>query len=139
MNVIQFKLSNNDELLCEVVEEPDEDEVNLIVRNALQIITYDDPREGVRMYSFRPWMIYQDQESFLQLLNMNHIIGEAKPSEMLLVQYRKALENEQANSKAKEEEITERLDAIRSAIQEVLSSVDSAGSNIISFDRRKLH
>lgn len=139
MNVIQFKLSNNDELICEVVEEPGEEDVNLIVRNALQIITYDDPGEGIRMYSFRPWMIYQDQESFLQLLNMNHIIGEAKPSDMLLAQYRKALDNEQKNSKAKEEEINERMEQIREAIRDALSLDSDQASNVISFNKKRLH
>ena len=139
MNVIQFKLTNNDELICEVIEEPGEEEINLIVRNALQIITYDDPEKGVRMYSFRPWMIYQDQESFLQLLNMNHIIGEAKPSDMLLAQYKKALQNEQENSKAKEEETNDRLEAIREAIRDVLGSDSDDASNVISFDKKKLH
>lgn len=137
-NILQFKMSNNDELICEVIEEPAEEDVMMVVRNALQILTHDDPQNNVRMYSFRPWMVYQDQEAFLQLLNVNHILGEAKPSEAMVAQYKHALQNEQSHSKVEDDEINERREVIREAIRAILDDSDEH-SNIISFDRSKLH
>lgn len=47
----QFKLSNGDELIAEIVDEPNQDdEVNLVVRDAMQISRVDDREEGYRYY-----------------------------------------------------------------------------------------
>jgi hypothetical protein len=138
MSIIQFKMSNDDELICEVIEEPAEEDVMMVVRNALQILTHDDPQNNVRMYSFRPWMTYQDKEDFLQLLNVNHILGEAKPSEAMIHQYKHALQNEQSHSKVEDDEINERREQIHQAIRSILNDSDQP-NNIISFDRSKLH
>ena len=66
----QFKLSNGDELIAEIVDEPNQDdEVNLVVRDAMQISRVDDREEGYRYYMFKPWMTYQIKEGYFQLLN----------------------------------------------------------------------
>jgi len=55
----QFKLTNNDEIICEVVEwnEPDTQDASIIIRSCMKVILMEDFSRGVRFYAFRPWFI----------------------------------------------------------------------------------
>ena len=90
MSYTQFKLSSGEEIIAEVIDEPEGDDYNIVIRRAMIIHKVED-KQNIRYYSFRPWMTYQLDKDYLQLLNYNHIIGEAKPDELLLEQYMKAL------------------------------------------------
>ena len=144
MNPIHFKLVNGDEILCEVLEEPSGEDLNLVIRNALKIVTVDKHEQGYRYYSFRPWMVYQDRQDYFQLLNYNHIIGEAKPNHLLEEQYKVALDNEQQVADAREsddgEEDTE-YEEVKARLLKLLNDGDSVDSesNIIYLDKDKLH
>lgn len=142
----QFKLSNGDELIAEIVDEPNQDdEVNLVVRDAMQISRVDDREEGYRYYMFKPWMTYQIKEGYFQLLNYTHIIGEAKPEPIMFGQYRKALEMETDVQKKRDADLKE----ARLEVEEIIkqTEMDLSGdsddgetlTNIIRFDRTKLH
>ena len=55
MNAIkQFKLTNDDEIICEVVQWDSEEESTMIIRGAMRIVTMEDFSRGVRLYAFRP-------------------------------------------------------------------------------------
>ena len=89
----QFKLTNGDEILCEVVQWHNEEELELVIRKPMKL-QYGDSKDGnVRYYAFRPWMVYQEQESDLLVLLAKHVIAIAIPIEPLLVQYRAAVSN----------------------------------------------
>ena len=92
--VKQFKLSNGDEIVCDVVEWPDYDQdvSDIVIRNAFQLIGYGPNKEGISYYQFKPWMVYQDDPAFVQVLNNNHIIAEANPPEELLEQFVRILQ-----------------------------------------------
>ena len=136
MNAIQFKLTNGDEILCEVIQEPIDDEINLIVRNAMKIITIDRHEEGYRFYSFRPWMVYQDREDHLQLINYTHIVGEAKPHKQLYDQYKLAIEQERKLTSGRDGD-----DSTEDDRQKFYESLEEAElDNVIKFkDKDKLH
>lgn len=139
----QFKLSNNDEIIAEVVSEPDDDDVNLVIRKAMMLVKVES-QDGYRYYSFRPWMTYQTDKLYLQLLNITHIIGEAKPDKGLLEQYFKAVEAETSSS-ASEEDIDSLLEEIikratEEQAEENLRGDSDEPSNVIRFiDKKKLH
>lgn len=83
----QFKLTNDDEIICEVVEWDDEESSNIIVRRALKIINVEDFAKGVRFFAFRPWMLFNDNPDELQTINSVHIIGEINPADQVIHRY----------------------------------------------------
>jgi len=89
MSYTQFRLTSGEELIAEVLQEPEGEDYNIVVRKAMVIIRAE-AGDGTRMYTFRPWMTYQMSDSYMQLLNYNHIVGEAKPDHHLLEQFQKA-------------------------------------------------
>jgi len=55
MTIKQFKLTNNEEVICEVVEWDTNDEVgDILVKKALRIIGVEDYQKGWRFFAFRP-------------------------------------------------------------------------------------
>tara|TARA_B100000575_G_scaffold198317_1_gene160451 strand:+ start:254 stop:736 length:483 start_codon:yes stop_codon:yes gene_type:complete len=89
----QFKLSNDDEILCEVIQHATDDNSAMIVRGVVKIIVAEDFRRGMRLYAFRPWMGFADDPAILQTLNSNHVIGEVTPVAEIVKQYKKTVTN----------------------------------------------
>ena len=87
MTIKQFKLTNDDEIICEVVQWDEPDNTAMVIRGAMRIILIEDHKRGVRFYSFRPWMGFTDDPTILQTLNAAHIIGEVSPSEEIIQHY----------------------------------------------------
>lgn len=90
METKQFKLTNNDEIICEVIKWTDEGDV--LVRSAMRIVQGEDPYKGVRFYYFRPFMVFQDK--LPQRINASHIIAEADPTEEMMEHYAGAINDE---------------------------------------------
>lgn len=143
----QFKLTNGDELVCEVIEWPDEEEDSrdIVVRNAYKIIAIEHDPEGNRYYGFRPWMIYQHDPEMIQLINGYHVVGEANPGPKVLEYYFQALKHENEDNEAVQRQVDEymaKLKAILEAamIQKAENISDSDGdSKIIKFPKGRLH
>lgn len=144
----QFKLSNGDELIAQIIDRT-EDDTNIVVRNAMKIVTLENPESGYRYYSFRPWMVYQDDPTMMQLINQTHIVGEAMPNVLLLEQYNKAVELEEVSSKERKEEVDRKLKDIEDSIRKALEEMDGAKDHLVDSDEppnptiipfnRKLH
>lgn len=86
-SIKQFKLTNDEEIICEVLEWDNEETSALIVRAALRIIQGIDVEKGMRFYTFRPWMGYVTDPNELHTLNSAHIIGEVNPNKDLMKLY----------------------------------------------------
>lgn len=145
----QFKLTNGDELVCELVTSAEEDSTaDVIVRRAMRIVVTDDLEENIRYYTLKPWMSFMDDTLELIALNSVHIVGEAKPSDTIMIHYAAALADADKYNKIKQtgitlEEIQEKLkdlteeemDAFLSSKFEELenSGSDSSSANIIQF------
>jgi hypothetical protein len=84
----QFKLTNDDEIICEVVEWDNEDTSNIVVRRALKLINVEDFSKGIRFFAFRPWMLFNDDPDEFQSINAVHIIGEINPSDDVVKRYK---------------------------------------------------
>ena len=145
----QFKLSNGEELVVEVVDWPDpkEEEWQIIAKNAMKVVSYEDPREGFRYYAFRPWIIYSKNDTLITISDA-HIVGEAIPSKEVKDQYYKALkleedmENATKNVKDKKKSAVDILNdfADKLASSKLVIDKDSSGpDNVINFPKDKLH
>lgn len=79
----QLKLVSGEEIICEIIEETDDD---LIVRAplAIQFQTNDD---STRMWTFRLFMCYQDDPERFVLVKIDKIMGIANPIHELVRQY----------------------------------------------------
>jgi hypothetical protein len=100
MNLKQFKLTNNDEIICEVVEDTDH---GILIRKVLKVIATDDFERNVRYYAFRPWLSFQDDFDELSVLNIGHIIGETTPSNTIAVHFKGAMDDVEKAKKFKRE------------------------------------
>ena len=134
-SIRQFKLTNGDEIVCDVVEWPDvDDEHNgLVVRNAYKIFMLNtlNPTEN-RYYQFRPWLVYQDNKEFFQIINADHIVAEATPADELLVHYYRII-----NDIDDDENIEDKIDKLKEILNEFISENDSDSGNLIKFPGKK--
>lgn len=106
----QFKMSNDDEVICEVLEWNNEENDALIVRSAMKLVNVEDFEKGIRFYAFRPWMVYIDDPDVLHTVNAHHIISEVDPSDEIITQYKKAIKELKNNIKLKRKKPSASLD-----------------------------
>tara|TARA_Y100000814_G_C12135141_1_gene335465 strand:- start:9 stop:485 length:477 start_codon:yes stop_codon:yes gene_type:complete len=91
MKVKQFKLTNNEEIVCEVKQWHDEETDEIIVKNALKVVGVEDYSRGIRYFALRPWMSFQDDPQCLHALNASHIIVTSTPNESMMKYYNTCL------------------------------------------------
>lgn len=142
----QFKLTNGEELICELVASGDEDSTaDVIIRRAMKIVVSDDLEENIRYYTLKPWMSFMDDTQELVALNSVHIVGEAKPSESMMIHYASGLADADKYNKVKQTGLSlkeiedklkelseEEMDAfLQTKFDEI--AADSDISNIIKF------
>lgn len=147
MNLKQFKLTNGDEIICEVIEDA-ANEGSLVIRKALKINSAEDYENNVRYYSFRPLVSFQDNFDELVIVNVGHIITESLPSKTLVMHYSGAVKEVERSQEGKgefnldeiiadiqdmtEEEVKE---YIKYQLREQQEFVDDSGtSNVIQFN-----
>lgn len=108
----QFKMSNDDDIICEVLEWNNEENDALIVRSVLKVVNVEDFEKGIRFYAFRPWMVFMDDPDELHTINSHHIISEVTPSADIISQYIKALMELKENIRLKKKKPSASLDDI---------------------------
>ncbi len=141
MEIKQFKLSSGEEVICEVLEWPntEEEEVDIVVRNVFRIVAIEQSVSGNRYYTFKPWMVFQDEADMFQLINHGHVIGEANPSEKLLEQYFIACRGETSeDSETARADIEKRLENYINNLRNIISGQaqdgnDSGDDKVIKF------
>lgn len=121
-NIKQIRLSSGEEIVCEVVENLEEE---LIVRYAFSIVKFDASID-LTYYMFKPFMVYQDSPLGLVIISVFHIMAIATPTQKMLDQYTYAVE-----TLKKEEDSAEDT--------QISYAFDSGSSNVIRFDRSKIH
>jgi ribosome-binding protein aMBF1 (putative translation factor) len=88
MEIKQLKLSNGEEVLCKVVSE---DEQDIVVKDALMIVCRISDMDNTRYYTFRPFMVYQDEEDDLIVIRTDKLVAYANPTEELVKEYYAAI------------------------------------------------
>ena len=84
-NVKQFILTNGQEIICDVIEWAEENFSEIVVRNCMEIVWIHE--KDTRIYMFKPWMHYQESGEDLIVVNSEHIVSTAAPTEGLAHQY----------------------------------------------------
>ena len=156
----QFKLTNDDEIICEVLQWDNEESSDMIIRGTLRIINVEDFTKGVRFYAFRPWMIFSEDPESLHTLNSAHIIAETNPSKELLNHYAQSLSEIVKQLKSKRRKKAMSLDDVAAKIdeldedefdrylEEALEDMDDPldfcgdsdkGSNVVEFKPKNYH
>jgi hypothetical protein len=135
-NVKQLKIADGSEIICEIMEELEED---IVVRGAFRIARVDLDQER-SYYMFKPWMTYVEESDHFITINLYHLIAATVPSKDILDQYENAIEK---ISEAVSER-NDNLDEIpEEEIKEKLSLTnDSEVDNVLKFnfiDKTKLH
>ena len=136
----QMKLTNGDEIICEVIDWESEEGPAIVVRNAFRIITVDR-QNGLRYHIFRPLMVMQIEDEFFQTLNTDHIIDEATPSKEFVKEYYNALKIETDEETDVDEKMEEYMKKITDMLDAKELEPDSdVGNKVIRFPgRNKLH
>lgn len=111
----QIRLSTGDEILCEVIEDG---EFEVIIRNSLKLI--QRTHNGMKFYTFKNFMVYQDRPDSIQIIRADHVVSYANPPEDLVEEWRRGLQEMYAHG----EEV---------AIPDELDFLDSGADNIIPF------
>lgn len=100
----QFKLSNGEEIICEVLEWNSDGDPTIVVRHAFRLVTVEDPRVGFRYFTFRPWMTYMNEPEKEVILNSGNIIGETTPTGKLAENYELTVQAAYESAQEPEEE-----------------------------------
>ena len=132
-NVKQMKIADGSEIICEVMEELEED---IVVRGAFRIARVDLDQER-SYYMFKPWMTYVEESDHFITINLYHLIAATIPSKDILEQYENAIEK---ISEAVEERDGPNID--ESPKEELNLTPDSDTDNVLKFnfiDKTKLH
>ena len=135
----QFKLSNGDEIIVNVLQEPEGEDINIVIKDAMMIVRSEEVDSGFRYYSLRPWMSFQLNSDYFQLLNYSHIVGEAKPDKQLVIQYEKAIENEMGPTREDDEQEIEMLKSLYRNATDEEEDLDAEDNIVPLFDKDKLH
>ena len=125
MQLRQFKLTNGEEIVCEVVVWPSDDIEEIVAKKCLKILVQEDYETNTRYYSFKPWLVFADNPDDLCTINPYHIVGEANPSKELIKHWSSTIKAFEEDT-PKENRLTEEendildkvLDKIRGEIEE---------------------
>lgn len=150
--IMQFKMTNGEEIICQVLEYPEEDDTDYVVKDALSMITRTVGTSHTK-YMFKPWFTMAEREDQYISIAKDHIVACVSPNTALYSEYRKARREMHLNSRARpqtEEQIIadsknqydKMHDEIMSLIDEMerRSKIDipdlndsDSGSNVIKF------
>jgi len=87
-SIKQLKLTNGEEILCEVLDEAQE---SICINNALMLAS-NTAKDGSKFFTFRNFMTYQDTPMNVIMLMTDKIMSIALPSSDMIEQYEIALE-----------------------------------------------
>ncbi len=91
-NYRQMKLVSGEEIICEVVFWPDdnddEGDQTMVIRQAAELQCHEDIQEQIRWYVFRPYMMYISEKDQYITINGNSITSITRPHQDMMKQYR---------------------------------------------------
>jgi len=143
-------MTNGEEIICQVLEYPEEGDTDYVVKDALSMITKTVGTSHTK-YMFKPWFTMAEREDQYISIAKDHIVACVSPNTTLYSEYRKARSEMHLNSRTRpqtEEQIVndsknqyaKMHDEIMSLIDEMerQSKIDDlddsdSGSNIIKF------
>ena len=145
--VRQFKLSSGEEIVCEVIDwTGEEEESELIIRKAMSLVLRE--HNVGTYYTFKPWMIYQENPEDFIILQSQHVMSIGFPTKNLLKHYDEAVEEmaqifesrkslgEEENDINKEvQSLMEKSTTAEEFLKELEGNDSASISNVIPFSR----
>ena len=104
-NIRQFKLTTNEEIICEVVQWDSIETSAVLIRKVMKLCDAYNISSGYKFFSFKPWLSFADDPNILQTVNSDHIIGETTPSDNLIKLYEKSIAKMNKFFKEKSEDL----------------------------------
>jgi hypothetical protein len=96
MSVKQLKLTNGEEIFCNVQDETEHDVIAtgvLLLRELTDFYDeFEDEHQQSRLFSLYPWMTYQTELTQVILINKRNIVGSIIPSTAAQEYYVKSLD-----------------------------------------------
>lgn len=139
----QLKLIDGHEVVCEVIEWPDKDDDQIVIRNAMAIVVIESP-DGENAYVFRPFVHFLEDETDYVLLRNDHIITINRPKTYLTDQYELSVDAMLQTNRERVEEYEEAKKEGQKLFEDKMHSFlesyeygeyDSSGSNVIQFPK----
>jgi len=141
-DIAQFKFSSGQEIVCEVMEWPDDGEKDIIVRNAMAIVM-GETSDGDRIYMFKPWVHFFAKNDEYICVNSFHIVSQNRPNENLIKEYVYAVKEMHEQARERDEDYLnderEKLKKLQGALNLFTKTTiqhDSAESNVVRFPRK---
>ena len=141
-DLAQFKFSSGHEIICEVVEWPEnKGKDDIIVRNAMAIMLGETP-EGDRVYMFKPWVHFFALPHELISVNSSHVISHNRPNDNLIIEYTWAVKEMHQQAMEREEDYRnderQKIKKIQNALSawtkpKTMQDSASSASNIVKF------
>tara|TARA_B100001057_G_scaffold450364_2_gene492373 strand:+ start:8723 stop:9151 length:429 start_codon:yes stop_codon:yes gene_type:complete len=138
-NVKQIKMVNGDEIICEILEELEDD---LVVRYCLLIDKFRAQSDDTEQYTstfyvLKPWMTYVEHKDEVITINAYHCMALSNPHTELLKQYELALSRivDMANEEIREKDLVQ---------LELVGESDHQNKNVVTLSfnktsKNKLH
>ena len=141
-NFLQVRMASGEEMICEVMEWPDEHSKEMVVRNAM-MLTISWTEDEDQIYGLRPWMTMQENNMDYMVINPDHIVSTSKPVPMFCKEYIDAVDEMHQTGKQRTVRLRQRNEederTMASAIEKlssyrVLENIsDSDYGNVLMF------
>ncbi len=141
-NFLQVRMASGEEMICEVMEWPDEHNNEMVVRNAM-MLTISWTEDDDQIYGLRPWMTMQENNMDYMVVNTDHIVSTSKPVAMFCKEYIDAVDEMHQTGKQRTIRLKQRNEederTMASAIekltaQKILENIsDSDYNNVLKF------
>lgn len=125
-STMHFKMTNGEEVICQVVDWAEDSEDDYIVRNSLCVVQKTISDNQTR-YMFKPWFTMVERTDQYICIAKEHIIACTIPSSILYTEYRRAV-NEMISSSRKKK--LSPLDSVKD-----LTTDDLAQKHQAEYDR----
>jgi hypothetical protein len=111
-DVKQMKLLGGEEILCDLVDVQysEEEGEAFVIRAAYSLISQEDFENGLRYYTFRPFMMHVYDPSHILLLNSASVICMTNPSDPVIEQYLNHIESYRKEAREKQSQTDDFLD-----------------------------
>jgi len=144
-NLVHLRMSSGDEVICEVMEWPSDDNSEMIVRNAMTL-SYSYDEEFAQIFGLKPWFTFLENYNEYIIIDTGKVMATAKPNQSFITEYVDAVaqmhklgvkrkRDAQQETIEQEKRFLEALEMMQSKLE----SKDSSSTNVISFPDKTIH
>ena len=90
-NLVQLKMNGGDEVICEVMEWPEENSKDMIVRNAMVLSFSFDEDFSNQVFGLKPWFSMIENPLEYIVVNTDHVMSTTRPNSAFVREYNEAL------------------------------------------------